>query len=310
MSNTNPPLTSPSTGNNCSSSISPQQLAKFCDDYLQADDFKDYCPNGLQVDAGKPIQRIITGVTACEALIDAAIAAKADAIMVHHGYFWKGEPEPIVGMKGKRIRKLMQHGISLIAYHLPLDAHPIIGNNAVLAQSLGLTITGALYPHESHPVGNIATGKAQTAADLIKTITQVLAREPLHIASGYEPSGNNHSLINQSYIDTEQSDPLMVANDRFIAEDSTQTNPKLIERIAICTGGAQDMIEQAALMNCDAYISGEISERTTHSARELGIDYFACGHHATERGGIKALGELVSKQLKIEVTFVDIVNPA
>ncbi len=285
--------------------ISPQQLAEFCNNYLQVDSFKDYCPNGLQVDAGRPIQRIITGVTACEALIDAAIAAKANAIMVHHGYFWKGEPEPIVGMKGKRIRKLMQHGISLIAYHLPLDAHPVIGNNAVLAQSLGLTITGALYPHESHPVGNIATSKPQTAADLIKTITKVLDRKPLHISSNDKPSGIENSDIN-----TEQSDLSMVTNNSSITDISAPANPKLIERIAICTGGAQDMIEQAAAMNCDAYISGEISERTTHSARELGVDYFACGHHATERGGIKALGELVSKQFNLEVDFIDIVNPA
>lgn len=295
--------TSPNTNNGSPSaapSISAQALAKFCDDYLDANAFKDYCPNGLQVDGGRPIQRIITGVTACEALIDAAIDADADAIMVHHGYFWKGEPEPITGMKGKRIRKLMQHGISLIAYHLPLDAHPIVGNNAKLAESLGLTITGALYPHETHPVGNIAIGKPQSAADLIETITQTLERKPLHIASDFSLSGS----------DTYQSHISNKENQQIDATSVVTTASKHIERIAICTGGAQDMIEQAALMDCDAYISGEISERTTHSARELGIDYFACGHHATERGGIQALGELVSEQFNLSVTFVDIVNPA
>lgn len=261
--------------------ITAQALTQFCDDYLEAAAFKDYSPNGLQVDAGQPIKRIVTGVTACEALIDAAIAAKADAIMVHHGYFWKGEPEPIVGMKAQRIRKLMQHGISLIAYHLPLDAHPVIGNNAKLAESLGLTITGALYPHESHPVGNIASGEPQNAQTLITTITQALKRIPLHIPAHYDQS-----------------------------ELALPPTSKLIERVGICTGGAQDMIEQAAAMGCDAYISGEISERTTHSARELGIDYFACGHHATERGGIKALGELVAERFGLPVTFIDIDNPA
>lgn len=295
--------TSPNASNTSKSevpSISAQVLAKFCDDYLDANAFKDYCPNGLQVDGGRPIQRIITGVTACEALIDAAIGADADAIMVHHGYFWKGEPEPITGMKGKRIRKLMQHGISLIAYHLPLDAHPVVGNNAKLAESLGLTITGALYPHETHPVGNIATGKPQSAADLVETITQTLKRKPLHIASDFSLACGN----------TDQSLAPNIGNNKTGATPSAKTTPKYIERIAICTGGAQDMIEQAALMNCDAYISGEISERTTHSARELGIDYFACGHHATERSGIQALGELVAKQFDLPVTFVDIVNPA
>ncbi|TXD97723.1 Nif3-like dinuclear metal center hexameric protein [Psychrobacter frigidicola] len=264
-------------------SITAQILTQFCDDYLSADAFKDYAPNGLQVDGGQPIQRIVTGVTACEALIDAAITANADAIVVHHGYFWKGEPEPIVGMKGRRIRKLLQHGISLIAYHLPLDAHPIIGNNAKLAEALGLTITGALYPHESHPVGNIATCIPQSPNDLTTIITHALGRAPLHIPADYT----------------------------YCNSEDTHTNaPRLIKRVGLCTGGAQDMIEQAAAMDCDAYISGEISERTTHSARELGIDYFACGHHATERGGIEALGELVAQQFGIPVTFIDIDNPA
>ena len=263
--------------------ISAQALTEFCDEYLSAAAFKDYAPNGLQVDGGRPIQRIITGVTACEALIDAAIDDKADAILVHHGYFWKGEPAPITGMKGQRIRKLMQHGISLIGYHLPLDAHPRIGNNAKLAEQLDMSIIGALYPSESHPVGNIATCTPQNAQSLITQITDALGRLPLHISAHYQTS------------DTNQSD--------------TQNN-RLIERVGICSGGAQDMIEQAALMGCDAFISGEISERTTHIARELGIDYFACGHHATERGGIQALGELVAQQFGLPVTFIDIDNPA
>lgn len=270
--------------------LSAQQLTQFCDDYLAAKEFKDYAPNGLQVDGGQPIGRIVTGVTACEALIDAAIADNADAIMVHHGYFWKGEPESLIGMKGRRIRKLMQHGISLIAYHLPLDAHPIIGNNATLAQLLGLTIVDGLYPNEAHPVGNIATCAPQSAETLTNTITQALNRVPLHIASTYQ---DTPCLHNQS--DNSESDIIDV---------------KLIERVGICTGGAQDMIEQAAAMGCHAYISGEISERTTHSARELGIHYFACGHHATERGGIQALGKIVAQQFNIPVTFIDIANPA
>ncbi len=263
--------------------ITAQALTTFCDDYLLADAFKDYAPNGLQVDGGQPIKRIVTGVTACEALIDAAIADNADAIMVHHGYFWKGEPAPITGMKGQRIRKLMQHGISLIGYHLPLDAHPIIGNNAKLADALNMTIIGALYPSESHPVGNIATCTPQSAQSLITHITQALGRLPLHISANYSALNSTNANID---------------------------NNRLIEHVGICTGGAQDMIEQAALMGCDAFISGEISERTTHIARELGIDYFACGHHATERGGIQALGNIVSQTFGIPVTFVDIDNPA
>jgi len=271
-------------------SITAQTLTQFCDEYLSADAFKDYAPNGLQVDGGRPIRRIITGVTACEALIDAAIAANAEAIMVHHGYFWKGESAPLVGMKGQRIRKLMQHGISLIAYHLPLDGHPVIGNNVKLAEMLGMTITGPLYPNESHPVGNIATCTPQSAQSLITCITQALGREPLHISSNYQHSNT----------------PTNIPTD---IENNT-ADSKLLERIGICTGGAQDMIEQAAAMGCDVFISGEISERTTHIARELGIDYFACGHHATERNGIQALGELIAQHFKLPVNFIDIDNPA
>ena len=276
-------MTAHDTPHSADTTITAQALTEFCDDYLSASAFKDYAPNGLQVDGGRPIRRIVTGVTACEALIDAAIAEDADAIMVHHGYFWKGEPMTITGMKGQRIRKLMQHGISLIGYHLPLDAHPKIGNNAKLAEMLGLTITEALYPHESHPVGNIATCPPQSAESLTQTITQALGRIPLHISGHYQ----------------------------YLADEAADTAaPKLLKRIGICTGGAQDMIEQAAAMGCDAYISGEISERTTHSARELGIDYFACGHHATERAGIQALGDIIAQQFGLSVRFIDIDNPA
>ncbi|MBP2281156.1 dinuclear metal center YbgI/SA1388 family protein [Psychrobacter sp. PL19] len=269
-----------------SPSVTAQTLTQFCDDYLSAAAFKDYAPNGLQVDGGRPIRRIVTGVTACEALIDAAIADNADAIMVHHGYFWKGEPAPIVGMKGQRIRKLLQNGISLIAYHLPLDGHPVIGNNVKLAEALNMTITEALYPNDSHPVGNIATCAPQTAHSLSAIITEALGRAPLHISGDYNAADNTAD------------------------NNSTATHSKRLERIGICTGGAQDMIEQAAVMGCDAFISGEISERTTHIARELGIDYFACGHHATERDGIQALGELIAQHFSVPVTFIDIDNPA
>lgn len=257
--------------NNHASSITPQQLEKWCNDYLLANEFKDYCPNGLQVDAGVAISKVVTGVTANEALIDAAIQQNAQAILVHHGYFWKGEDPRLIAMKGNRIRKLMQQGISLIAYHLPLDAHPVVGNNATLAQLLSLTGNVALYPEQKHPIGNIYDTPKDgiTPAQLFNDIKNKLKRTPLHISGG-------------------------------------KTN---LQRIAICTGAAQDMIEQAVIMGCDAFISGEVSERTTHVAKEMGIDYFACGHHATERGGVMALGELIRSNLNIAVNFIDVDNP-
>lgn len=250
--------------------ITPTELTSFCDTYLQAGEFTDYCPNGLQVDADTPISKIITGVTACQALIDEAVRQNAQAILVHHGYFWKGESPTLTGFKGKRIRTLLQNNLSLLAYHLPLDSHPTIGNNALLAQALDLTIEGALYPHQTHPVGNIAVCSPISSQAFACKIEQVLGRTPTHIS----------------------------------------TNPtKILQKIALCTGAAQDMIEQAHLMGADAFISGEISERTTHIARELGVDYFGAGHHATEKFGIRALGELVADKLGVEVLFVDIDNP-
>lgn len=136
---------SQTTMNQPATSMSPTQLAHRLNELLKINEFQDYCPNGLQVDGGQPIQHILTGVTASEALIEQAIAHNAQAILVHHGYFWKGEPAPLIGMKGKRIRLLMQHGISLLAYHLPLDAHPQLGNNAQLARALGWTDLSPLY---------------------------------------------------------------------------------------------------------------------------------------------------------------------
>ncbi|ELA08840.1 NIF3 family protein [Moraxella macacae 0408225] len=250
--------------------IQPTKLASYLDELLSVNEFQDYCPNGLQVDANTPISHIVTGVSASLALIEQAIEKHAEAILVHHGYFWKGEAAVLTGMKGKRIRGLLQHNISLLAYHLPLDAHPIFGNNAQLAHALDLTLDEALYPDEKHPIGNICNLKTPIkTTDFCQKIQQVLGKKPLHLVGG----------------------------------NST------LSRIGICTGAAQDMLEQAAKQGCDAYLSGEVSERTTHIARELGIDYFACGHHATERGGVQALGNYIQQNFGIKVSFVDIDNP-
>ncbi|MDO4250782.1 MAG: Nif3-like dinuclear metal center hexameric protein, partial [Moraxella sp.] len=215
--------------------MTPTALAALCNTLLSADEFNDYCPNGLQVEGTRPIKKIITGVTACQALINEAIKHDADTLLVHHGYFWKGESAPLVGIKGARIRTLLQHDMSLLAYHLPLDAHPTLGNNATLANLLNLTISGALFPNEKYPVGNVATCEPISANDLLIRIETALKRPPLYIQG--------------------------------------RPNNQPIQTIGLCTGGAQDMIEQAYIMGCDAFISGEISERTTHMARELGIDY-------------------------------------
>ncbi|HEX5360186.1 MAG TPA: Nif3-like dinuclear metal center hexameric protein [Fluviicoccus sp.] len=233
--------------------------------------YPDYCPNGLQVEGKAEVRRLVTGVTASQALLDEAVRRQADAVLVHHGYFWKGEDPCVVGMKQRRLKTLLSNDMSLLAYHLPLDGHESLGNNAQLARRLGLPLSEPLYPENPRQVGNIAMLEQPMRIDeLVTRLARILERQPLHIAGG----------------------------------------PELVRRIGFCTGGAQGFIEQAALMQCDAYISGEISEQTVHVAREQGIHYFAAGHHATERYGVEAVGEFLAAALGIEHEFVDIPSPA
>ncbi|MCV6588238.1 MAG: Nif3-like dinuclear metal center hexameric protein [Marinobacterium sp.] len=245
-------------------------LLNYCDTLLEPGKFRDYCPNGLQVEGKPQIQRLVSAVTASQDVLDAAVAWQADAILVHHGYFWKGEPEPVCGIKRKRLKTLLQHDISLIAYHLPLDAHPQLGNNARLGQLLGLTETGPLElgnPNSIGLVGRLA--QPQSAQQFADHIAAVLGREPLLI------TGGDH----------------------------------LIETLGWCTGGAQGYIDKAIAQGLDAFISGEVSEPTFHAARENGIHYLAAGHHATERYGAMALGEALAAEFGLEHRFVDSDNP-
>lgn len=251
------------------------QLEALLNTTLKPELIKDYCPNGMQVEGRSEVRKIVTGVTASQALIDKAVELQADALLVHHGYFWKGEPEPIRGMKGRRIRSLIKHDINLYAYHLPLDIHPELGNNAQLARLLGIETEGGL---EGHPQSVAMYGRFPqpiSGEELAGRIEQILQRTPLHI--------------------TPQTPQF--------------PESKPIETIGWCTGGGQDYIELAAGKGLDAFLSGEISERTTYSAREQGVHYFAAGHHATERYGIKALGEWLAETYGFDVTFIDIDNP-
>ncbi|KAF0808033.1 hypothetical protein A6D6_00423 [Alcanivorax xiamenensis] len=246
------------------------RLLSVLDTELQSHRFKDYCPNGLQVEGREQVRHLVTGVTACQALIDAAIVEEADAILVHHGYFWKNEDARVRGMKKQRLQSLLRHDISLFAYHLPLDAHPELGNNAQLARRLGLVVEGGLQPRDSFPIGNVGRlDGPMTADEFASHVESVLGRQVLHIG------------------DTQDE----------------------IETLAWCTGAAQGFIDQAQALGVDAYLSGEISEPTTHFARETGIHYFACGHHATERYGVLAVGEWLADEYGLEHTFIDIDNP-
>ena len=239
---------------------------------LRAHAITDYCPNGLQVEGRAEVNKIITGVTASEALIDQAIDLNADAILVHHGYFWKGEPANITGMKKARLKKLLVNDISLIAYHLPIDVHPTLGNNAQLAQLLELVkvcpVEGIL------PKGIVMQGELKSTC--------------------------NHKQFSD------------LLNKKLNRVPTSIGKKSSIKQIAWCTGGGQSFIDQVVQLTAgiDAYISGEISEQTTHSALEQNIDFFAAGHHATERYGVKAVGEWLLNTHGLEAVFVDVPNPA
>lgn len=251
-------------------SVTLSQLSATLDALLRPDDFRDYCPNGLQVEGRSRISKLVTGVTASLALIEAAAAAGADAILVHHGYFWQGETPTITGIRQKRIKALLAHDISLLAYHLPLDAHPELGNNARLGQVLDFVTEGDMEPRFRSKVG--VWGQLKTpmeGAGLASLIEQRLGREPLHIPGSAQP----------------------------------------IRSIAWCTGGAQNAIEKAWQCGVDAYLTGEVSEQTVHFARETGIHFFAAGHHATERYGVQAVGQHLEETLGIAHEFIDIDNP-
>jgi dinuclear metal center YbgI/SA1388 family protein len=247
------------------------ELVTYANRLLAVENFNDYCPNGLQVQGRPEVQTLIGGVTACQALLDTAIEQQADAVLAHHGWFWKGENPCIVGMKQRRLAALLRHNISLIAYHLPLDAHPTLGNNAQLAQCLDLTITGTAGSNGRTP-GLVMLGEPAepvSGTDFAARIEARLQRKPLHIP------GSDTS----------------------------------IRRLAWCTGAAQSSIEIALNEGADAFLTGEASEPTVHFARENGLHFFAAGHHATERYGVQALGAHLAQQFALHFTFIDINNP-
>ncbi|MDO6693475.1 Nif3-like dinuclear metal center hexameric protein [Aliiglaciecola sp. 3_MG-2023] len=251
-------------------SINNRTLLTYLNQLLKPEKIKDYCPNGLQIEGTPEIRKIVTGVTACQALIDRAVGLNADAIFVHHGYFWRGENPCIIGMKRQRIKDLINNDINLYGYHLPLDIHPELGNNAQLAKRLNIDVIGGL--EQKNPQSVAMLGQFETPLplhELAINIETSLQRKPQIINAG------DHN----------------------------------IKSIAWCTGGGQSYIEMAAEQGVDAFISGEISEQTVHVAREMGIHFIAAGHHATERYGAKAVGEYLARSFDIDVTFVDIDNP-
>ncbi|MCX8565800.1 MAG: dinuclear metal center protein, YbgI/SA1388 family [Glomeribacter sp. 1016415] len=234
---------------------------------LAVDGFQDYCPNGLQIEGRQQINKLATGVTASLALLEAALAWGADAVLVHHGFFWKNEALPITGWKYRRLRLLLAHDINLLAYHLPLDAHRELGNNAQLGARLGWVADGRFGANELGWLATLPT--PLTLAEITAQVGHRLGRPPLALGEAQQK----------------------------------------VSRVAWCTGAAQGLFNDAIEAGADLYLSGEVSESTTHLARESGVAYLAAGHHATERYGVQALGAHLACVFKLEHFFIDIDNP-
>ena len=235
---------------------------------LEPGRLRDYGPNGLQVEGRAEVRRIVCGVTASRALIEAALRDEADAIVVHHGLFWRGQDGRITGWLKARLQLLLGADVGLFAYHLPLDAHPRLGNNAQLGLRLGLEADARFGEQELGFIGSL--DQAQPLEAFARRIERALARAPLVVPGDGRP----------------------------------------LRRIAWCSGGAQGYFEAAIAAGADAYLTGEISEPQAHYARETGVAFLACGHHATERYGVQALTAHIAAQFGLEHAFIDIDNPA
>lgn len=253
------------------SPVTRLQLLSSLDALLQPGQFRDYGPNGLQVEGRQEVRQLVSGVTASLALIDAAIAVGADTILVHHGLFWRGQDGRVTGWMKQRLARLLQHDINLLAYHLPLDAHPELGNNAQLARLLGIEIySDARGRFGEQMLGFMGERAFASAGELAAHVQGCLGRAVTLVAQPDRP----------------------------------------VRRVALCTGGAQSYFESAIAAGADVFITGEISEPQAHYAREMGVAYLACGHHASERGGVAAVGAHIAAQLGLAHTFIDIDNPA
>ena len=252
------------------SSVDRDALVDYLDTYLEADAGKDYCPNGLQIEGREAVSRVITAVSACAELFERAHAAAADAVLVHHGLFWEGTPRQLTGVAYRRVRAVLEAGFNLIAYHLPLDRHGEVGNNAVAARELSLV---DLMPFGVHGGTNLGFAgcfeEAVSAADFVSRCRDLYQQEPLLLGSG----------------------------------------PAEVRRVGIISGAAEREVHTALELGLDAFITGEATEWVMNLTREAGIHYLACGHYATERLGVRALGEHLAERFELEVEFIDIPNP-
>ncbi|MFT4048990.1 MAG: Nif3-like dinuclear metal center hexameric protein [Solirubrobacterales bacterium] len=244
------------------------EIVEYLDNLLDSPGFPDYGPNGLQVPGAPEVTSVVTGVSATLELFELALERGAQAVLVHHGLFW-GETGALPEVQAARLRALLANDLNLIAYHLPLDAHRDVGNNALLIEELGMVVDDAFGVSKGRTIGFVGVSGGVSGGELASTITEKLGREPLHLAYG----------------------------------------PERIERVGVIAGSAPDFVMEAAAVGCDAFITGEPAERVNALAKELGVHFYAAGHHATEKLGVQKLGELLEAEFDVKHEFIDIPNP-
>ena len=242
----------------------------FCDELLEAGEFEDYGPNGLQVPGAAEVSKIATGVTANLEFLERAVAASAELAIAHHGLFFGDSGGGLTEQLARRLRTALCADMSVAGYHLPLDAHTEIGNNALLCEALDLEPRAPFGEVKGRPIGLVATCPSRpTAAELSKRLTRLLGRDPLLIEGG----------------------------------------PERIERVGIVTGAGASVLDEAGALGLDAFLTGEPAEHALGDAHEAGLHFFAAGHYATETFGVRRLGELVAERFEVAREFIDVPNP-
>lgn len=250
------------------------EIVAFLDDMLQTDRYADMGPNGLQVPGASTVTKIVTGVSAHLELFEQAVAHGAQLVITHHGILWDFEPRRIGAAQAKRLRTLLSHDVALAAYHLPLDGHPEVGNNALIAAGLGADVTERAFDHKGMPIGAIAHfddngGDGIAASELFARVATLTDREPLVFDAG----------------------------------------PAYVRRLGIVSGSAANDLGTAIELGLDAFLTGEPKEHVMAQARENYVHFIAAGHYATETFGIRRIGELVAQRFGVEHHFVDVPNP-
>lgn len=245
-------------------------IVQFLNTYLSIDAFRDYCPNGMQVIGRPEVMRVALAVSANLESFRLAAAGEANMLLVHHGLFWDNMPREVGAMMKARLKTLFEHDITLLGYHLPLDAHPEIGNNALWLKQLGFTLESmTLGSARGKAIGAIGTSpKRQTRNDLIEKIASITGAKPCVYEYG----------------------------------------PRTVRRLGVVTGGGQGYLLEAMARGCDTFLTGEVGEPTEATAREGGVNFIAAGHYNSEKIGVQALGDLLQKKYGVETFFCDVPN--